>query len=226
MLNLASRQKGKWKKGINFAKVFIVNNIPFWSQKPQLTFKNKFGAFWNYDGNFLNLAPLKKGARKTRATQAVFAPYCVTLPAVSACVRRLLVLNLLLINIVLCCTIYMQEVQYMNVEDWKSQIKRGTLDYCILLLIKQRPYYGYEIISKLEQYPIVAAKENTIYPLLRRLLKEEYISSSWQESTEGLPPRKYYTLTEKGNEYLSAMSVEWDNLLTAISEIKGELNDG
>ncbi len=114
----------------------------------------------------------------------------------------------------------------MSVEDWKSQIKRGTLDFCILLLIKQRSYYGYEIISKLEQYPIVAAKENTIYPLLRRLLKEEYISSSWQESTEGLPPRKYYTLTEKGNEYLNAMSLEWDNLLTAISEIKGELNNG
>jgi DNA-binding PadR family transcriptional regulator len=37
------------------------------------------------------------------------------------------------------------------------------------------------------------------YPLLRRLLNEEYISSSWQESTEGLPPRKYYTITEKGN---------------------------
>lgn len=114
----------------------------------------------------------------------------------------------------------------MNVEDWKSQIKRGTLDFCILLLIKQRPYYGYEIISMLEQYPIVAAKENTIYPLLRRLLNEEYISSSWQESTEGLPPRKYYTITEKGNEYLNAMSLEWDNLLTAISEIKGALNYG
>lgn len=83
-------------------------------------------------------------------------PYCVTLPAVSACVRRLLVLNL---HEVLCCTIYMQEIQYMNVEDWKSQIKRGTLDFCILLLIKQRPYYGYEIISKLEQYPIVLQKK-------------------------------------------------------------------
>ena len=97
---------------------------------------------------------------------------------------------------------------------------------CILLLIKQRPYYGYEIISKLEQYPIVAAKENTIYPLLRRLLKEEYISAFWQESKEGLPPRKYYSITEKGNEYLNAMSLEWDNLLSAISEIKGGLNNG
>ena len=60
----------------------------------------------------------------------------------------------------------------MNMDDWKSQIKRGTLEFCILLMIRRRPSYGYEIITELERYPILAAKENTIYPLLRRLLKE------------------------------------------------------
>ena len=49
--------------------------------------------------------------------------------------------------------------------------------------------------------------------LLRRLMKEEYVSSSWQESAEGLPPRKYYSITYKGLEYISAMSKEWNNLL-------------
>ena len=72
------------------------------------------------------------------------------------------------------------------------------------------------------KYPILAAKENTIYPLLRRLMKEEYVSSSWQESAEGLPPRKYYSITDKGLEYISTMSKEWNNLLNAINEIKGE----
>lgn len=110
----------------------------------------------------------------------------------------------------------------MNIDDWKSQIKRGTLEYCILLMIQQKPSYGYEIINTLEEYPILAAKENTIYPLLRRLLKEEYISSSWQDSAEGLPPRKYYAITDKGLLYLAAMSEEWDNLLNAISNIKGD----
>ena len=61
----------------------------------------------------------------------------------------------------------------MNIDDWKSQIKRGTLEFCILLMIKQRPSYGYEIISTLEKYPIMAAKENKIYPQLRRQMKEE-----------------------------------------------------
>lgn len=110
----------------------------------------------------------------------------------------------------------------MNIDDWKSQIKRGTLEFCILLLIRQQSSYGYEIISTLDKYPIIAAKENTIYPLLRRLLKEGYISSSWQEGTEGLPPRKYYSLTAKGEEYIAAMSAEWENLLHAVNEIRGE----
>lgn len=109
----------------------------------------------------------------------------------------------------------------MNLDDWKSQIKRGTLEFCILLMIRRRPSYGYEIISTLEKYPILSAKENTIYPLLRRLLNEGWISSSWQESAEGLPPRKYYALTDTGREYLEAMSGEWESLLASIQEIKG-----
>ena len=110
----------------------------------------------------------------------------------------------------------------MNIDDWKSQLKRGTLEFCILLMIKKKPSYGYEIISTLEKYPIMAAKENTIYPLLRRLQKEGYISSSWQEGLEGLPPRKYNSMTDKGLDYLSMMFVEWDNLLHAVTELKGE----
>lgn len=107
----------------------------------------------------------------------------------------------------------------MNIDEWKSQIKRGTLEYCILAMISKKERYGYEIISELEKWPILSAKESTIYPLLRRLLKEECLSSFWQESAEGLPPRKYYAITDEGREYLEAMSVEWDNLLKAIESI-------
>lgn len=131
-------------------------------------------------------------------------------------------LNILFTSDVLCGTIYIKEVQHMNIDDWKSQIKRGTLEFCILLMIKRQPSYGYEMISTLEKYPILAAKENTIYPLLRRLMKENFVTSSWQESAEGLPPRKYYSITAKGLEYISAMSDEWDHLLNAVNEIKGE----
>ena len=57
----------------------------------------------------------------------------------------------------------------MNIEDWKSQIRRGTLEYCILLMLHNKTYYGYEILQKLEKHPIITVKESTIYPLLRRI---------------------------------------------------------
>ena len=97
----------------------------------------------------------------------------------------------------------------MNIDEWRSQIKRGTLEFCVLLMIARGECYGYELISRLEKRPILAAKESTIYPLLRRLLRE------------GLLSRKYYTITEQGRRYLEAMGAEWDNLLSAINEIKG-----
>ena len=110
----------------------------------------------------------------------------------------------------------------MDINEWRSQLKRGTLEYSILLMIAQGECYGYEIISRLEKNPILAAKESTIYPLLRRLLKEGVLSSTWRESAEGLPPRKYYTITDAGREYLAAMETEWGNLLSAIKEIRGD----
>ena len=91
----------------------------------------------------------------------------------------------------------------MNLDKWKSQIVRGTLEYCILLMLNKKVYYGYEI-------------------LLRRLQKENYLQSIWQESAEGLPPRKYYSLTAEGQEYLEAMNKEWQNLLNVMSDLKGE----
>lgn len=110
----------------------------------------------------------------------------------------------------------------MNLDKWKSQIVRGTLEYCILLMLDKKVYYGYEILQELSKYPIITSTESTVYPLLRRLQKENYLQSTWQGSTEGLPPRKYYSLTPDGKNYLDAMNTEWENLLNAMSDLKGE----
>ena len=77
------------------------------------------------------------------------------------------------------------EVNNMNLDKWKSQIVRGTLEYCILLMLDKKVYYGYEILQELSKYPIITSTESTVYPLLRRLQKENYLQSTWQESTEG-----------------------------------------
>ena len=90
----------------------------------------------------------------------------------------------------------------MNLDKWKSQIVRGTLEYCILLMLKKKTCYGYEILQELSKYPIISSTESTVYPLLRRLQKEGFLQSTWKDSTEGLPPRKYYSLTSDGKEYV------------------------
>lgn len=110
----------------------------------------------------------------------------------------------------------------MNLDKWKTQIVRGTLEYCILLMLNRKPCYGYEILQELSKYPMIASTESTVYPLLRRLQKENFLKSSWQDSAEGLPPRKYYSLTPEGHAYLIAMNEEWENLLSAMKDLKGE----
>lgn len=110
----------------------------------------------------------------------------------------------------------------MELDKWKSQLVRGTLEYCILLMLRHKTCYGYEILQNLEKYPIISSSESTVYPLLRRLQKEGYLESTWKESVEGLPPRKYYALTAEGEAYVKSMDGEWAHLLDAITELKGE----
>ena len=60
-------------------------------------------------------------------------------------------------------------------EEWVSQIKRGTLEFVIMSLIQNKDRYGYDVIQTLDNYPMLKTKESTIYPLLRRLLKNGYL---------------------------------------------------
>lgn len=105
---------------------------------------------------------------------------------------------------------------------WKSQIMRGTLEYCVLSLLKSQTRYGYEILQELGKYSTLSSSESSIYPLLRRLQKEGYLEAVWKEAVEGLPPRKYYSITSKGEHYLVAMDKEWQKMHKAITNLKGE----
>ncbi len=111
---------------------------------------------------------------------------------------------------------------HVNIDDWTTQLKKGTLEYCILLLIRENPCYGYEIMSRLSKWPLIAVKESTVYPLLRRLQKDGCLDSYWQESAEGIPPRKYYSITQEGRHYLEMMSSEWDSLTDVLAHLRKE----
>lgn len=107
----------------------------------------------------------------------------------------------------------------MAIEEWQTQAKKGTLELCILGLMEEKDYYGYQLINVLANWEAVSANENTIYPLLRRLTKEGYLESYWQDNQE-LPRRKYYRLTLLGRGYLAEMTVSWHALVQAIADIQ------
>jgi PadR family transcriptional regulator PadR len=100
------------------------------------------------------------------------------------------------------------------------QFKKGVLELCVLALVKQQHRYGYELVQQISRQIEIA--EGTVYPLLRRLTQEQYFQTYLQESAEG-PPRKYYQLTDKGNQYLVDLLKEWRLFVDGVDTlVKGE----
>lgn len=95
------------------------------------------------------------------------------------------------------------------------QFKKGVLELCVLILISKKDQYGYELAQNISNKITVA--EGTLYPLLRRLTKEDYLTTYLAESTEG-PPRKYYSLSDKGSLYMTELIKEWMQFSNAVNE--------
>ena len=106
----------------------------------------------------------------------------------------------------------------MNAENVKSQMRKGILEYCILLLLKKEPAYTSDIIQKLHEAKLIVV-EGTLYPLLTRLKNGGLLGYQWVESTQG-PPRKYYSLTEQGEAFLLELENSWQELNDTINHIK------
>ena len=99
-----------------------------------------------------------------------------------------------------------------------SQMRRGVLEYSILLILAAGDEYASSIIQKLKEVNIIVA-EGTTYPLLIRLKKLGLLTYRWEESTQG-PPRKYYMITDQGREQLAGLDLVWDELTKGIEKIR------
>ncbi|MBO7295582.1 MAG: PadR family transcriptional regulator [Bacteroidaceae bacterium] len=108
----------------------------------------------------------------------------------------------------------------MNIENAKSQLRKGMLEFCLLLLIKGRPAYTNDIIAKLKAANLIVV-EGTLYPLLTRLKKDGLLSYEWQESTQG-PPRKYYSLTSEGEAFLLELDAAWQEIAHTVNVLQQE----
>ena len=109
----------------------------------------------------------------------------------------------------------------MNVDNVKSQMRKGMLEYCILLLLHREPSYASDIILNLKEAKLIVV-EGTLYPLLTRLKNDDLLSYEWVESTQG-PPRKYYRLTPKGEEFLAGLQLAWDELADTVNHLRSKL---
>ncbi len=99
--------------------------------------------------------------------------------------------------------------------EWTSQFRRGVLELCVLELLRDQPNYGYDIVTALEALGPLAAGENTVYPLLRRLKADGHLETFSMDSPAG-PARQYYRVTAKGEQRRAGLEQEWGRLVHAV----------
>lgn len=89
-----------------------------------------------------------------------------------------------------------------------TELRRGTLTLAVLSQL-HTPQYGYSLVQLLEDSGIII-DQSTLYPLLRRLEKQELVSSKW--NTEQSRPRKYYQITDYGMDIYNELKAEWKKM--------------
>ncbi len=108
----------------------------------------------------------------------------------------------------------------MNVDNIKSQMRKGVLEYCILSILRRNDAYASSLIAELKNAQMIVV-EGTLYPLLTRQKNQGLLNYRWEESTQG-PPRKYYSLTDKGREVLAEMDAAWNGVVESIEYIRNK----
>ncbi len=105
-----------------------------------------------------------------------------------------------------------------NMENIRSQMRKGMLEYCILAILSRGDSYVSSILTQLKDAKMIVV-EGTLYPLLTRQKNQGLLSYRWEESPQG-PPRKYYMITEKGREHLGNFDRAWEELSEQIKNIR------
>jgi len=102
-----------------------------------------------------------------------------------------------------------------SIENTKAQMRKGVLEFGILLIISRGEVYASDILEELKEAGLIVV-EGTLYPLLSRLKAGGMLDYVWKESDLG-PPRKYYSLTAKGEETLKEIRSTWEKLIRSIN---------
>lgn len=103
----------------------------------------------------------------------------------------------------------------MNIDNLRSQMRKGMLEFCVLLILRRGDAYASEMIARLKDAHLIVM-EGTLYPLLTRLKNDGLLSYRWEESSQG-PPRKYYSITPVGHQFLEQLQSSWDEIASAVN---------
>ena len=108
--------------------------------------------------------------------------------------------------------------EIINIDNVKSQMRKGILEYCVLLILSKEDSYAPKIIQELKEANM-SVVEGTLYPILTRQKNQGLLDYRWVESPQG-PPRKYYSMTDKGRQALTELDAVWNEMNEQISTIK------
>ncbi len=111
----------------------------------------------------------------------------------------------------------------INVDNVRSQMRKGMLEYCVMLMLDKQPAFTPEIIDRMRRARLIVV-EGTLYPLLTRLKNAGLLAYQWQESTQG-PPRKYYSLTSDGRQALALLREAWHEMAYAVDDLSAADED-
>lgn len=103
----------------------------------------------------------------------------------------------------------------------ETQLLKGVLDGCVLQIISKKEIYGYELVQELRRFGFDTIVGGTVYPLLQKLEKQHLIKSELKKSPDG-PDRKYFSLTEAGEEYQVNFKQHWESLVNKVAGIMEE----
>lgn len=108
----------------------------------------------------------------------------------------------------------------MNIENTQSQMRKGIFEFCILSIIRRGEAYPSDIVEEMKAANLQIL-EGTLYPLLTRLKNSGMLTYRWVESSSG-PPRKYFSLTEKGEAFYKELEQTWQELSNGVNTLTAE----
>ncbi len=108
---------------------------------------------------------------------------------------------------------------------WLTQLRKGLVEFVVLILLRRREAYGYQILEELDRAPAFQITESTLYPVLARLTRDGALAVRIEKSPYG-PPRRYYRLTAEGQRLLAEMQAHWSLVSESLqSLINGDDRD-